>query len=95
MKIACPDRISGHSLGCGSFTFITKSAVANMAKINYWSRGEIDLVMQDGDTLVKIARKVLGSRGRWPEIHSLNRDRLDDPDKVVPGMVIRVPASGR
>lgn len=50
--------------------------------------------VQDGDTLAKIASKVLGSRGRWPEIHALNRDRLADPDRVVPGMVIRVPAFG-
>lgn len=79
--------------GTGSSS--TAGAPATTAPDRAVASATKNYTVQDGDTLVKIARKVLGSRGRWPEIHSLNRDRLDDPDKVVPGMVIRVPASGR
>lgn len=45
----------------------------------------------EGDTLISIAREVLGDGSRWPEIYQLNRDKLQNPDVVYEGMVLRLP----
>lgn len=45
-----------------------------------------------GDTLVEIAKKSLGDAGRWEEIFNLNRDQLPSPDRVRPGMKLKIPA---
>jgi hypothetical protein len=43
-----------------------------------------------GDTLSEIARDV-GENIRFQDIFEANRDVLTDPDKIVPGQVLRVP----
>jgi nucleoid-associated protein YgaU len=45
-----------------------------------------------GDTLWKIAEKTLGSGARYKEIFEANRPMLEDPDKIYPGQVLRIPA---
>lgn len=45
-----------------------------------------------GDSLSKIAKKVLGSANRWREIFEANRDQLDNPDLIQPGQVLKLPA---
>ena len=45
-----------------------------------------------GDTLWKISEKTLGSGARYQEIFEANRPMLDDPDKIYPGQVLRIPA---
>jgi nucleoid-associated protein YgaU len=44
-----------------------------------------------GDTLWAIARKFLGNGARWPEIHALNRDRINNPNLIYPGQKLRLP----
>lgn len=54
--------------------------------------GRGSYTVQSSDTLVKIARSQLGDGERWREIYELNRDKLKDPNRVVKGMVLRMPA---
>jgi nucleoid-associated protein YgaU len=42
----------------------------------------------EGDWLTKIAR---AHRTTWRTIYNLNRDRIQDPDLIYPGQVLRMP----
>ncbi|QDT69903.1 LysM domain/BON superfamily protein [Planctomycetes bacterium MalM25] len=48
-------------------------------------------VVTDGDTLPTIAERYLGDSARAQELFELNRDRLDHPDVLPIGMVLRAP----
>jgi nucleoid-associated protein YgaU len=48
--------------------------------------------VKSGDTLSKIAQEHLGSAGAYMEIFNENRDQLQDPDKIKPGQVLKIPA---
>ncbi|OUQ26687.1 hypothetical protein B5E77_09080 [Lachnoclostridium sp. An131] len=50
--------------------------------------GKVDYEVQRGDTLWKIAQKLLGSVSRYPEIISLNQL---DGDMIYAGQVLRIP----
>ncbi|MFN4244507.1 MAG: LysM peptidoglycan-binding domain-containing protein, partial [Tepidisphaerales bacterium] len=52
------------------------------------------VTVQKGDSLSKIAQRVLGDMNRWREIFELNRDKLSDPNKIYPGMVLKLPGGG-
>lgn len=43
-----------------------------------------------GDTLMSIAREVLGDASRWKEIFDLNADKLTEPGRIYPGQVLRL-----
>jgi nucleoid-associated protein YgaU len=45
-----------------------------------------------GDTLSKIARKYYGKASQYPKIFDANRDQLDDPDRIKPGQVLKIPS---
>jgi nucleoid-associated protein YgaU len=47
--------------------------------------------VREGQSLSKLAQMHLGSTDRWREIYELNRDQLRSPDRVMPGMVLRLP----
>jgi nucleoid-associated protein YgaU len=48
--------------------------------------------VQEGDTFYRIAARQLGSSSRWEELYELNRGLVrDDPRRLRPGMVIRLP----
>jgi hypothetical protein len=47
--------------------------------------------MRAGDTLSAIAQRILGDGNRWPEIHALNRDRVKDPNLILPGWELKLP----
>lgn len=49
--------------------------------------------VQKGDTLSHIAQRELGKASRWRELYEANRDQLDDPDRIRPGQVLRLPAA--
>jgi phage tail protein X len=55
--------------------------------------GEVVHRIRDGDTLMGLARRYLGSRDRYWEIYDANRDRLDDPDLLPIGVEIRIPTA--
>ena len=50
-------------------------------------------VAKDGDSLWKIADAQLGKGHRYAEIFKLNNDIMKDPENVVPGMRLRMPAN--
>lgn len=54
--------------------------------------GEQTYTVQKGDTLSHIARTFYGKASAWKPIFDANRDQLDDPDRIKPGQVLRVPA---
>ncbi len=48
-------------------------------------------IVQKGDTLGKIAKKVYGKSARWKEIYDANRDALKSPHKIYPGQKLKIP----
>lgn len=56
------------------------------AKSNTYSVGK-------GDTLWRIAKEKLGSGDRWREIYELNKNVLTDPNRIFPGMVLKLPGA--
>lgn len=47
--------------------------------------------VKKGDNLSRIAKRMLGSYELWEEIYKLNRNQINDPDLLLPGMVLSVP----
>ena len=44
-----------------------------------------------GDTLSAIAKKFYGNANKYPVIFEANKPMLQDPDKIYPGQVLRIP----
>jgi LysM repeat protein len=44
-----------------------------------------------GDTLSKIAREHYGDANSYMKIFDANKDQLNDPDKIKPGQVLKIP----
>jgi len=49
------------------------------------------VVVGPGDSLAKIAERVLGDGALWPILYRANRDRIKDPTRVYPGQVLSLP----
>ena len=49
-------------------------------------------VVAPGDTMWAIAQRLLGSGSRWQEIARLNSDSVSNPNIILPGQVLRLPA---
>ena len=49
--------------------------------------------VEKDDNLSKIAKHFYGKASAWPKIFEANRDQLDDPDRIRPGQVLRIPAA--
>ena len=47
--------------------------------------------VQKGDTLARIAQKHYGNTDGWQAIFDANRDQLDDPGRISPGQVLKLP----
>ena len=47
--------------------------------------------VQSGDSLWKIAEELYGSGAKYQHIFEANRDILDDPDRIMPGQVLKIP----
>ena len=54
--------------------------------------GTTTYTIEKGDTLSKIAKEQLGHASAWKQIFEANRDVIDDPDRIFPGQVIKLPA---
>lgn len=54
-----------------------------------------DYAVRQGDTLSKLAKARLGDAKRWNELFELNRDRIEDPDALAIGAILRLPVSSR
>lgn len=54
-----------------------------------------EYTVRDGDSLARIAKRILGKEHRWTEIRALNEDVLHGSTQIVPGMTLRVPKGER
>ena len=50
-----------------------------------------DYVVQEGDTCIRIARRVLGNRDAYHDIHKHNPEMGPTPHKLVPGTILKLP----
>lgn len=48
--------------------------------------------VQKGDTLSRIAQRILGDASRWKEIWELNKAQIPNPDLIHPGQQLSMPA---
>ena len=55
--------------------------------------GDAEYTVQKGDTLSHIAKAHYGKAGLWGRIFEANRDQRDDPDRIQPGQVLKIPAA--
>jgi tetratricopeptide (TPR) repeat protein len=53
--------------------------------------GPRSYVVREGDTLASISRKFYKSSGRWKKIRDANKNLIDDPAKLKPGMTLTIP----
>lgn len=49
--------------------------------------------VKSGDTLSKIAKDHLGDANAYMKIFEANKDQLNDPDKIKPGQVLKIPSA--
>lgn len=49
-------------------------------------------VVEKNDTLQKISQKFYGTTKKWQKIYEFNSDILKNPDKVYPGMTLKIPS---
>jgi len=54
--------------------------------------GDRTYTVESGDTLSHIAKAHYGKAGKWRAIFEANRDQIDDPDRIFPGQVLKIPA---
>ena len=47
--------------------------------------------VKENDTLQKISKKFYGTTKKWPVIYEENKDIIKNPDKIYPGVVIKIP----
>jgi nucleoid-associated protein YgaU len=48
-------------------------------------------IVQEGDSLSKIAKRFYGNANAWKPIFEANRDQLSDPDRIKPGQILKIP----
>jgi len=51
----------------------------------------VEYTVEKNDTLQKISKKFYDSFSKWPRIYELNKDVIKTPDRIQPGIVIKVP----
>ena len=54
------------------------------------SRAQKEYTVQSGDTLQEISQKLYGTTKKWHKLYMLNKDIMKSPDKIHPGMTIKV-----
>jgi nucleoid-associated protein YgaU len=47
--------------------------------------------VKSGDTLSKVSKEFYGDPNRYNAIFEANKPMLEDPDKIYPGQVLRIP----
>lgn len=55
------------------------------------SESTTEYVVEKGDTLQKISKKFYGGYSKWTKIYEANKDILPNPNKIKPGLTIRIP----
>jgi nucleoid-associated protein YgaU len=51
--------------------------------------------VKSGDTLSKVSKEFYGDPNRYNAIFEANKPMLEDPDKIYPGQVLRIPQPGK
>jgi nucleoid-associated protein YgaU len=78
----CPK--ANHRRAAGALRTVSVSTMQGVGRRVY--------TVEQGDTLIDIARRQLGKSSRWAEILELNRDKLgEDHDYLLPGMQLAMP----
>jgi len=65
-----------------------------MADLSKTATGEGLIVVQPGNSLWRIARRVYGSGVRYTVIFEANQDQIRDPHKIYPGQIFLAPQGG-
>jgi len=47
--------------------------------------------VQKDDTLQKISKHFFGTTKKWYKIYQLNKDKIKNPDRIKPGLIINIP----
>lgn len=51
----------------------------------------VDYQVQKDDTLQKISKKFYDSYSKWTRIYEANKDVIKNPDRITPGITIKIP----
>ena len=68
------------------FTRVSQPPVAGDVQVDY-------VIVQPGNSLWRIARRVLGEGMRYVHIYEANQAQIRDPDLIYPGQVFEVPSA--
>ncbi|MEW4490722.1 LysM peptidoglycan-binding domain-containing protein [Thalassoglobus sp. JC818] len=85
------DASTGSALNATRSGLVPESSVASSVSE---SELEQSYVVRPGDTLSGIAHRTLGQASLFQKIFESNRDVLDSPDDLRPGLTLRIPPSG-
>ncbi len=77
---------TAQQVGKADFSGVTASVDSTAELV-----GGSSYTVKSGDSLSKIAKNELGDGNAWQKIFEANRDVLDDPDKIFPGQVLKLP----
>ncbi|HBR14717.1 MAG TPA: hypothetical protein DD723_04120 [Candidatus Omnitrophica bacterium] len=50
-----------------------------------------EYTVEKDDTLQKISKKFYGTYSQWSKIYEANKERIENPDSIQPGIVIVIP----
>ncbi|CAN5668960.1 hypothetical protein BH23PSE2_BH23PSE2_06550 [soil metagenome] len=79
------------SRGAGGADFSKVRSAVSSTESSTGSGAARSHTVQKGDTLSHIAKQHYGKASQWTRIFEANRDQLDDPDRILPGQVLRIP----
>lgn len=83
--------IAESAMAASGTTSSTPSKASDAKSTDAKKSSKSTYVVKKGDTLAAIAKRELGSAGRWEEILELNSSDLDDETSIRPGMTIKLP----
>lgn len=69
---------------------ITDPQKLSIGQTLYVHANKLDYHVQRGDSLSRIAQRVFGDSKQWRRLYELNLDRINDPDKIYPGQVLKL-----
>ncbi len=81
-----PKEIDAKPVEEGKYIIEKEEKVESQVKVS-----KKEYTIQKGDTLWKIAKQYLGSGHRWKYLYELNKDTINDPDKLKAGSTIIIP----
>jgi nucleoid-associated protein YgaU len=68
------------------------SKVDDNIQVEHKEPAAVFYTVKSGDTLSKIAKEQYGNANKYNIIFEANRPMLENPDKIYPGQVLRIPA---